>query len=154
VNSMLKKLMLLVFVAFVLIQLIPADLPEVVHINKDDILANNPVPNDIALLLRETCYDCHSNETVYPWYSYVAPISFLVSQDTKEAREHLNFSKWESLSKLDKAEALDDLVEEIEEGEMPLWQYTYLHPQANLSDEDREKIVIWAEEFAERIFED
>ncbi len=151
---MLKKLILVVLAVFILIQFIPADLPAVIEVNDKDIITNNSLPDDISILIRETCYDCHSNETVYPWYSYVAPVSFLVSQDIRMGREHLNFSEWESLSKLDKAEALDDLVEEVEEGEMPLKKYVFLHPRARLSDEDRERFIVWAEDFAEMIFED
>lgn len=151
---MLKKLILVVLAVFFLIQFIPADLPAVIEVNDKDIITNNSLPDDISILIRETCYDCHSNETVYPWYSYVAPVSFLVSQDIRMGREHLNFSEWESLSKLDKAEVLDDLVEEVEEGEMPLKKYVFLHPRARLSDEDRERFIVWAEDFAEKIFED
>ena len=139
---MLKKLILVVLAVFFLIQFIPADLPAVIEVNDKDIITNNSLPDDISILIRETCYDCHSNETVYPWYSYVAPVSFLVSQDIRMGREHLNFSEWESLSKLDKAEALDDLVEEVEEGEMPLKKYVFLHPRARLSDEDRERFIV------------
>lgn len=151
---MLKKLILVVLAVFFLIQFIPADLPAVIEVNDKDIITNNSLPDDISILIRETCYDCHSNETVYPWYSYVAPVSFLVSQDIRMGREHLNFSEWESLSKLDKAEVLDDLVEEVAEGEMPLKKYVFLHPRARLSDEDRERFIVWAEDFAEKIFED
>lgn len=151
---MLKKLILVVLAVFFLIQFIPADLPAVIEVNDKDIITNNSLPDDISILIRETCYDCHSNETVYPWYSYVAPVSFLVSQDIRMGREHLNFSEWESLSKLDKAEVLDDLVEEVEEGEMPLKKYVFLHPRARLSDKDRERFIVWAEDFAEKIFED
>jgi len=150
---MAKKILLVLAGIFVIIQLFPRNLPETSSENKGDIFLNNTIPEEIERMLRTSCYDCHSNETVYPWYSYVAPVSFLVSKDTREGREHLNFSEWESLSKLDKAEALDDFYDEVEAGEMPLKIYPLTHADAKLSEEQREALIGWAEEFAEKLFE-
>ncbi len=149
-----KKILIGLIIVLVVIQFIPANLPEVKTDNPDDLLANYDVPEDIGNLLRASCYDCHSNETVYPWYSHVAPVSFLVSRDTREGREHLNFSEWKSWGKLDQLEALDEISEEVEEGEMPMKIYPIMHPDARLSDEDRERIVEWAEAFGEQILEE
>ncbi len=151
---MARKILLGLAGILLVMQLIPAHLPEVKTANPDDLLANNPVPEEIAVILQNTCYDCHSNETQYPWYAYVAPVSFLVANDTREGREHLNFSAWQSLSKADKLEALDDIGEEVAEGEMPLKVYPLMHANARLSDEDRQALVTWAEEFAEKVFEE
>ena len=112
--------------------------------NPNDLLTNNNVPSNIESMLRTTCYDCHSNETIYPWYAYVAPVSFLVSKDTKEGRRELNFSEWEKLDVLEKAEMLEEIAEEVEEGEMPMKIYPITHPNARLSDENRAEIENWA----------
>lgn len=149
---MVKKILLGILGVFLIIQIIPANLPEVKEVNNDDLLLNNSVPENIAGILQKSCYDCHSNETVYPWYSYVAPVSFLVSKDTRKGRKHLNFSEWESLSKSDKAKALDEIGEEVTEGEMPMKIYPITHPDARLSDEQRKAIVAWAEEFADKLY--
>ncbi len=151
---MARRILLGLAGILLVMQLIPAHLPEVKTANPEDLLANNPVPEEIAAMLQNTCYDCHSNETQYPWYAYVAPVSFLVASDTREGREHLNFSAWQSLSKADKLEALDDIGEEVAEGEMPLKVYPLMHAQARLSEEDRQALVTWAEEFAEKVFEE
>lgn len=129
---------------FLIIQLIPTDRPEVIKNNPNDLLLNNDLPENIEKMLRSTCYDCHSNETIYPWYAYVAPVSFLVNQDTKEGRQELNFSEWEELDNLEKAEMLEEIAEEVEEGEMPMKIYPITHPNARLSDADRESIEQWA----------
>ena len=129
---------------FLIIQLIPTDRPEVIKNNPNDLLVNNDLPKNIEKMLRSTCYDCHSNETIYPWYAYIAPVSFLVNQDTKEGRQELNFSKWEELDNLEKAEMLEEIAEEVEEGEMPMKIYPITHPNARLSDADRESIEQWA----------
>ena len=150
---MTKKILIAIVVLLVVIQFWPVSLPEVSNNNPNDLIANNEIAADIQSILKTSCYDCHSNETVYPWYSYVAPVSFLVVRDINEGREHLNFSEWNSLSKLDMAEALDELSEEVEEGEMPMAIYLPMHPEASLSDQDKEKLATWAENFAEALFE-
>ncbi len=82
------------------------------------------------------CYDCHSNETDWPVYSYVAPMSWLVRRDVESGRDELNFSTWDD----DDGDA-DDAAETIEEGSMPPSQYTLLHPDARLSDEEEEELI-------------
>lgn len=148
-----KKILLIVLAIVIIIQFIPADLPVVILDNPNDLIANNDIPENIESILRTSCYDCHSNETVYPWYSYVSPVSLLVSRDTRIGRDELNFSEWEKLDKIEKAEMLDEIAEEIEEGEMPMKIYPITHPDAKLSDSDREEMVLWAEIMAEGLFE-
>lgn len=121
--------------------------------NPNDFLQNNLVPEEIAAKLRTSCYDCHSNETVYPWYSYVAPVSWLVKRDTNEGREHLNFSDWQTFDKADMAEAYYEIADEVGEGEMPMKIYPIMHPEAKLSKEDRQAMVAWAETAAEKLYE-
>jgi len=97
-----------------------------------------------AELARGACYDCHSNETEWPVYSYVAPMSWLVRRDVENGREALNFSDWAE----DTGEA-DDAAEEIQGGSMPPRQYTRLHPAARLSDEEEARLVAALEELAQ-----
>lgn len=137
----------------VLIQLYPAPRPEVSSINPGDLMKNVDVPSNISTILKSTCYDCHSNETIYPWYSNIAPVKWLVYYDINNAREELNFSEWNSLTKMDKAEILDDISTEVLEEEMPLKIYPLLHAEAKLSKADRESISEWAEMLAEELFE-
>lgn len=83
-------------------------------------------------MARRACYDCHSNETRWPWYSAVAPVSWLVAKDVAEGREHLNFSEWDQPN-----EDAHKILEVVEEGEMPLRKYLLLHPGARLDGEER-----------------
>ena len=150
----MKKVIYIIIILLILIQFIPAGLPDITNDNPNDLLTNNTeIPEDVKLILKTSCYDCHSNETYYPWYSYVAPISFLVSRDTKVGREELNFSDWESYKKTDKAGALDGISDAVAEGEMPMKIFTLIHRDATLSDAENEIIVNWADEFAESLFE-
>lgn len=112
---------------------------------------NPPVQSDIQAdpaiqsLLRSACYNCHSNETVWPWYSNVAPISWLLASDVNEARSHLNFSMWGAYSSNVQSNKLAAIAEEVQSGDMPLWYYMLVHSEARLSQEDRSKISNWAE---------
>jgi hypothetical protein len=149
-----KKIVWIAVIAIVLIiQLIPSGRPEVIVDNPNDLLANNTLPDSVTNLLRSACYDCHSNETVYPWYAYVAPVSWLVIRDTKLGRAHLNFSDWENNSKVDKAKLLGEIAEEVEDGVMPMPIYILMHPEAKLTVAQRELLIEWSDEFAESLFE-
>ena len=137
----------------ILMQFFPVAQPAVSHDNSNDLLASNEVPAEISNMIKAACYDCHSNETIYPWYAQVAPVKWLVYRDTKEGRKHLNFSNWNSMNKVEQAGALDEISSEVREGEMPMKIYPMMHADAKLSDTYREAIATWAEAFAEGLFE-
>src|SRR5262245_48232416 len=105
-------------------QLIPVsrDNPPV----ETELVAEAPVRD----LLRRACYDCHSHETKWPWYAYVAPVSWLVAHDVEEGREHLNFSTWNRYTDEDQLDLLEETGEEVMEREMPLQIYLSLHSEA------------------------
>lgn len=121
------------------IQLVPVDRsnPPV----QQDVMA----PAAVKSLLRGSCYDCHSNETSWPWYSYVAPASWWVAADVREAREKLNFSTWSRLGPREREHSIREAWNEVREGEMPLSIYLFAHPGARLAPEDREPLRLWAE---------
>lgn len=149
-----KRIVLYVILAIIiLIQFIPAGRPELKTTHENDLLYNNEIPEEIAGMLRASCYDCHSYEVKYPWYSYVAPVSWLVARDIKEGVKELNFSEWESQSKMDKAKNLDEMIDEINEGEMPMPIYTIIHRNAKLTEEQKQQLADWADGFAESLFE-
>ena len=101
-------------------------------------------PADVDQLLRRACYDCHSHETKWPWYSQVAPVSWLVTRDTNEGRKHLNFSRWGSYSLERQQKKLKEIAEEVGEGEMPMAIYLPMHPEAKFSAAEKERLVNWA----------
>jgi len=140
-------------VVIVLLQLFPSDKPMVSAENPDDLFVTNEVPENIASMLKSACYDCHSNESKFPWYSNIAPVKWLVYDDINHAREELNFSEWNTIKKSDKGELLDDISTVISEGEMPLEKYVLLHSEAKLSEEDREAIVNWADEMLDSLYD-
>lgn len=147
----LLSILVLVFLG---IQFVPNDLPEVELQNPGDIMLTGMVNDDVAGLLKNSCYDCHSNESKYPWYSHIAPSSWLVSKDIREGREELNFSQWSSYDLMEQLGKLDDIVEEVSNGNMPMGIYTLMHSSAKLSDAQRELIVAWAEETMDKLVEE
>jgi hypothetical protein len=101
-------------------------------------------PEKVMAILRTSCYDCHSNETKWPWYSYVAPASWLIADDVQVGRGHMNFSEWSGYNTKQKNHKRKECGEEVEEGEMPLWFYIPLHPEATLSEEDTATLLSWS----------
>lgn len=116
-----------------------------------DLLATNPPPERIVAQLRAACYDCHSNETEWPWYSRVAPISWWIAHHVEDGRKHLNFSEWPH-DRLRRARSLwQNIRDEVEAGDMPLPSFTWAHPEARLSAADRQALAEWADQEAARI---
>ena len=101
-------------------------------------------PPEVMEALRSACFDCHSAETRWPWYSRVAPASWLIADHVREGREHLDFSSWTTLPADERAEKAEEIAEELGEGEMPLRSYTLLHPEARLDEARVEAVIRWA----------
>jgi hypothetical protein len=98
---------------------------------------------DVKKILETSCYDCHSNKTIYPWYHSITPVNYWLAHHVKEGKQHLNFSKWNEYSLKKKAHKMEELFEEVEEGEMPLKSYSWTHSEANLTPEQIKAVVNW-----------
>ena len=144
---MIKKVSLALVVLLVAIQLIPMEKneagPTEFHITK-----SYNVPDNVSMILKGACNDCHSNTTVYPWYSKVQPVGFWLNHHVDEGKGHLNFSEFTKIPLRVQNHKFEEIVETVESGEMPLADYTYLglHPEANLSGEQRQVLIDWAKE--------
>jgi cytochrome c551/c552 len=108
------------------------------------VTADIAAPADVAPILHRACYDCHSNETVWPWYSHVAPVSWLLHRDVVEGRRHLNFSEWDRVPVAKRGRRFREVGEQVKEGEMPPWFYLPMHRTARLSDADKAILQRWA----------
>jgi len=109
------------------------------------ITETNP-PEDVKLILKSTCYDCHSNNTRYPWYNNVAPVSYWLADHVKHGKGELNFSAWGSYSPKKKSHKLEEVVAVIEEVEMPLKEFTWTHAEAKLTDAQKQTLIKWAKQ--------
>jgi hypothetical protein len=149
----MKKILKWIFgalvVVFVLLQLTnPARTnPPVVL----DLMATNPPPPAIAAMLHAACYDCHSYETKWPWYSHVAPASWLVVSDVNDGRKNLNLSEWPAGDPKRAAKRLENMSEKVGYGEMPLKKYTMIHADARLTDSQRKELTGWLDAEAARL---
>jgi hypothetical protein len=133
----LKKTVLSLVLLFILFQFVP------VQRTNPSVEADLQVNPPIRAELKKACFDCHSYETIWPWYSRIAPVSWLIANDVKKGREHLNFSSWELMSAEDKNVVFHLIREEVESGGMPLKPYTLLHRNAVLTNADKQMIYAW-----------
>ena len=111
------------------------------------IFATGNVPPDVRAIIDRSCNDCHTHTVKWPWYSHVAPMSWLVAEDVDEGRKELNFSTWGTYKPKRQDHKLEEICEQVEKGEMPLRNYLYLHPDAKLSDADRQRLCQWTKDF-------
>lgn len=110
---------------------------------EEEFMALVSPPADVAQLLKDACYDCHSHETKYPWYSNIEPVSWWLKNHIDHGREHFNLSTWGAYDAEKKAHKAEEAVEMIEKGEMPLKSYLPMHPEARLTDAQRESLSAW-----------
>jgi hypothetical protein len=135
--TVIRWILLGLLLLLVVIQFVPID-----RVNPP-VEAEVPAPVHVRVILRRACYDCHSNETVWPWYSHVAPLSWLLVRDVQEGRAELNFSTWNQHSTQRQAKKLQESRKEVQEGDMPPWYYLPVHRHARLSVEDRAALRNW-----------
>lgn len=102
------------------------------------------LPPQLTAILNRSCMDCHSNRTVWPWYSYVAPVSWLVERDVRGGRDHMNLSAWHQYSLKQQQQLLADIGSAVKNREMPPPQYTLVHRDARLSDAETDIVYAWA----------
>jgi hypothetical protein len=108
------------------------------------VVAPIGVPDDVQRVLESSCYDCHSNLTQWPWYSHVAPASWLVYRDVKKGRDEMNFSEWGDYSERRRNRKLEEIEELVTDKKMPPRTYLPLHPEARLSVADAETLIDWS----------
>jgi hypothetical protein len=133
-----------VALVFVAIQFVDPGYKFPVSKPEENLMVVQNVPTQISSLLKRSCNDCHSNETAYPWYSRIAPLSWEMSEHIILGREELNFSEWKSYSKKKQVRKLKQMCSEVREGEMPFYQYLWLHRDAVLSPEDKSSLCDWS----------
>jgi len=138
-----KKWLLMLFIAFVVIQFIQPARNKSGQVLQTDITNVYPVPARVQAILQSACYDCHSNYTRYPWYSYIQPAGWWLTHHINEGKEELNFSDFGSYSFKRRTNKLRAIENSINDGTMPLSSYTLLHKDARLTGEKRQLITAW-----------
>jgi hypothetical protein len=102
------------------------------------------IPDDVNIILEKACYDCHSNSTRYPWYANIQPVAWWLAKHISKAKKELNFSEFTSYNLRRQYHKMEEVKDEVKEGKMPLNSYTWTHKDAILTDEEKNKIIGWA----------
>ena len=139
--KILKIIAIIALVGFVGIQFIPTERNQSYTVPETDFMLVHNVPETIQKKLQVSCYDCHSNNTQYPWYNKIQPAAWFLEDHIKEGKAELNFNEWDSLSSRRKASKLRSIIKQIENGEMPLDSYTFIHKDAKFSEAEAEELI-------------
>ena len=141
-----KKIVFWFLVGFAIIQFIPIDKANRPVDRRKNFIDVKKTPPKISELIKNACYDCHSDETVYPKYAYIAPFSWSIKSHVNEGREHLTFSVWETYNDELKRSMLTKSIQTIENKVMPMPAYIIYHKEANLTDAERALLIKYLEE--------
>ena len=149
-KKLLKIIFILLIVGFIIAQFFQPE-KNSSQSREHHILATENVPGHIETLLTNACLDCHSNQTNYLWYHKISPVSWVINGHIVEGKEHLNLSDWDKQDVFDKIGTLEEMVEEVEKGEMPLKEYVMIHPKAKLDEEEIAQLKEWSVQLSEEL---
>ena len=148
---MFKKILIGLLVIFAVLQFIRPAKNLSAAPSPNDLIALHTPPADVKRILENACYDCHSNNTRYPWYAEIQPFGWFLAQHVRDGKQHLNFSEFGRLTPKRAKTRLEDSIDEIAERHMPLDSYTLIHRDARLSDAQIAAFTTWAEATVERL---
>lgn len=141
----IKKILFAILVVIIAIQFIQPARNKSGQVLQTDFSTTYDIPQDIFTLVKNACYDCHSNNTYYPWYSYLQPIRWQLDKHVQNGKKHLNLSEIGSLSSRKKNSRLKEMSNSIKDGTMPISSYASMHKNARLTEKDRELLIDWLE---------
>ncbi len=142
-KKILKRTFQVLLLALIVIQFIRPAKNKAESISNNDISKLYPVPEDVQTILKTSCYDCHSNNTVYPWYAEIQPVAWWLANHIKDGKKEINFSEFASYRIGRQYRKLDDVNKQIKEGEMPLDFYLWIHKYAKLNEQQKLTIANW-----------
>ena len=140
---MKKKIIYGVLALLLISQFFPIDKTNPPAPESSDFLAIHNAPGEVSLLVKNACYDCHSNQSEYPWYTNISPISFWIRGHIRGARQRINFSEWNRLDASRLTYEIQECIEAIEDGRMPAKSFVLMHPEAKLSSVEKQRLVTW-----------
>lgn len=142
--KILKKIGLLLLIVFVIAQFFGPEKNEGDLVSVKAFLVDTNPPEAVKQILKTSCFDCHSDHSRYPWYNNITPVNYWLADHVKDGKKHLNMSKWNDYDDKKKDHKLDELIEMVEEKEMPLDSYTWTHEEAKLSQDQIDAVISWA----------
>jgi len=140
----IKKILWLLLIVFIIAQFFGPEKNEGELTSIDAFLEETNPPEDVKLILKEACYDCHSDVTRYPWYNKITPVNYWLADHVNHGKKHFNVSNWEGNSTKRKDHKFEELIEMVEDKSMPLESYTWAHSEAKLTDVQIAAVIDWA----------
>lgn len=144
-NKKVRNIIIGLAVVFVGIQFIRPNIESPPVDPAKDFVNIEKAPENIRVMLKNSCYDCHSHETVYPWYNQIAPVSWYLADHIKDGRKDFNMSTWSEFPENRKGRRLKGAARLVRNGQMPLWDYKLAHPESRLTDQQKEELAVWFE---------
>ena len=148
---MKKKILLILLVVIVVIQFIRPTKNKSTAMSANDISRHYTIPANVDAILKRSCNDCHTNNTIYPWYTNIQPVGWWLQYHVDDGKSHLNFSEFATYAPKRQHHKLEETIEMVREGEMPLNTYLWMHDKAKLSTEDQTTLVNWADALMKEI---
>jgi len=142
---MLRKILLVLFAILIVIQFIRPEKNNSTTASLNDITKHYAVPDEVVNILKQSCYDCHSNHTVYPWYFSIQPVAWWMQNHVDDGKREINFSEFNSYPPKRQSHKLHSIVEQIKRDEMPLDSYLWIHKYAKLNEDQKKAIINWAD---------
>lgn len=139
-----KKTILILLVIFAIAQFFGPEQNQGDLASVESFYSDTNPPEQVKMILKENCNDCHSDVTRYPWYSYITPVNYWMAAHVEDGKKHFNVSDWDLNSTKRKDHKFEELIEMVENKDMPLASYTWGHPEAKLSDEQINSVIDWA----------
>lgn len=142
---MLKKIAIIVVLIIIGIQFFRPAKNIAVAEQPNNINAVFPVPENVQAILNKSCMDCHSNNTIYPWYDNIQPVAWWLDRHVREGKRELNFDEYGTYNLRRKYHKMEEVAQQVRDGEMPLKSYTITHADARLTKEERQLLIDWSE---------
>ncbi len=150
-KKVFKITLIVLLIIFVIIQFFRPTKNRSAGLSINDITSGLIVPPNVQKILKHSCYDCHSNNTRYPWYFNIQPVAWWLNDHIKEGKRELNFSEFGNYKINRQYKKLEEIIEEVETEEMPLFSYTLLHRNVNLNEEQKTLIIKWSKSVREQL---
>lgn len=146
-----KQILFVLLIVFIVIQFMQPARNQSGQVLQTEFSNTYSIPNNVHVLFKNACFDCHSNNSSYPWYFYVQPVGWLLAKDIKDGKGKLNFDELGSMSSRRQISKLREVENRIKDGTMPLLMYQFMHPSARLTEDERQLLVDWIQKTRDTI---
>ena len=147
----MRKFLIILVILFVVIQFIRPAKNQSNNVYASDITHVYMVPENVSVIFKKSCNDCHSNNTIYPWYAKIQPVGWWLNHHIEEGKEELNLNEFGEYRIARQYKKFDDIADQVKKGDMPLWSYTLIHTSSKLTDAEKQTLINWCEDIRDTI---